>query len=162
VITVPCRSYSAQAFDGCPACLDAALDAVAQAGLYLLARAAPSLSGRPEGPVEMSYRLSICLYDDKGGELATDEIVADQSVEGVLEATDQEGRATATEAEDPADLSDEVEPENTMRLDDFQTIIDILELAPADRDGVCGSIAGNLFGFKQLVGRFEVEIAPGR
>jgi hypothetical protein len=110
----------------------------------------------------MSYRLSICLYDDKGGELATDEIVADQSVEGVLEATDQEGRATATEAEDPADLSDEVEPENTMRLDDFQTIIDILELAPAGQDSVCGSIAGNLFGFKQLVGRFEVEIAPGR
>lgn len=161
VMTVPCRSYSAQAFDGCPACLDAALDAVAQAGLYLLGRATPSLSGRAEGPVEMSYRLSVRLCDNEGCELAADEIVADQSVEAVLEATDREVRAADTEAEDQADPSDEDEPDTTMRLDDFQTIVDILELAPAGRDSVCGSIAGNLFGFKQLVGRFEVEIAPG-
>lgn len=148
VMTVPCRSYLAQAFDGCPACLDAALDAVAQAGLYLLGRAAPSFSSRTTGRVEMSYRLNVRLYDDKGGELASDDMVADQTIEGVLEVKDQE--------EGSAD-----EPETTMRLDDFQTIVDVLDLAPAGRDSVCGSIAGNLFGFSQLVGRFQVEIAPG-
>jgi len=151
-MTVPCRSYSAQAFDGCPACLDAALDAVTQAGLYLLGRAAPSLCGIPADRIEMSYRLNVRLSDDKGEVLASDEMFADQSVEGVLELTE--------EVEAQADLTDEDAPETSMRLDDFQTTIDNLELAPTDRDGVCGSIYGNLFGFSHLVGRFAVEIGP--
>jgi len=154
VTTVPCRSYSAQAFDSCPACLDAALDAVTQAGLYLLGRAAPSLRGSAEGKLEMSYKLSVRLYDDKGGELAADEFFADQTVEGVFELSEPEAIEAGS--------SDEVGPESSMRLDDFQTTIDNLELAPGGLDGACGSIDGNLFGFSQLVGRFAVEIAPGR
>jgi hypothetical protein len=153
VMTVPCRSYSAQAFDGCPACLDAALDAATQAGLYLLGRAAPSLWGGPEGRIEMSYRLSIRLYDDSGGELATDVMSADQSVEGVLELADREDTGHG--------ISDPAEPETSMRLDDFQTTIDSLELAPAGPNGACGAIVGNLFGFGQLVCRFAIDIAPG-
>jgi hypothetical protein len=152
--TVPCRSYSAQAFDGCPACLDAALDAVTQAGLYLLGRAAPSLCGSAAGQLEMSYKVNVRLYDDKGGEMAADEFLADQTVDGVFELTEHEEIAAGS--------SDEVEPESSMRLDDFQTTIDSLELAPAGGDGASGSIDGNLFGFSQLVGRFAVEIAPGR
>jgi hypothetical protein len=154
VMTVPCRSYSAQTFDGCPACLDAALDAVTQAGLYLLGRAAPSLCGGSEGRIGMSYRLNVRLYDDRGGEMAADEVFADQSIEGVLELADREATGVG--------FADEIEPETSMRLDDFQAIVDNLELAPAGQDGACGSIDGNLFGFSQLVGRFTVEIAPGR
>jgi hypothetical protein len=153
VMTVPCRSYSAQTFDGCPACLDAALEAVTQAGLYLLGRAAPGLAGQTEGPVEMSYRLQVRLFDDGGVELAADEVDADQSVEAVTEPATQ----------DDADLSDEGgdELETTMRLDDFQTIVDIVDLAPAGPDGASGRIAGNLLGFGHPVGRFTIEIAPG-
>jgi len=36
VMTAPCRSYSAQAFDGCPNCLDEALDVVTLFGLSKL------------------------------------------------------------------------------------------------------------------------------
>ncbi len=154
VMTVPCRSYSAQTFDGCPACLDAALDAVTQAGLYLLGRAAPSLCGGAEGRIEMSYRLNVRLYDDKGGEMAADEVLVDQSVEGVLELADHE----TTEG----GFGEDIEPETSMRLDDFQTTVDNLELAPAGRDGACGSIDGSLLGFGQVVGRFTVEIAAAR
>ena len=154
VMTVPCRSFSAQTFDGCPACLDAALDAVTQAGLYLLGRAAPGLCGGPEGRIEMSYRLNVRLYDDKGGEMAADEVLVDQSVEGVLELADHE----ATEG----GFAEDIEPETSMRLDDFQATVDNLELAPAGRDGACGSIDGSLLGFGQVVGRFTVDIAAGR
>ncbi len=153
VITVPCRSYSAQAFDGCPACLDAALDAVAQAGLYLLGRAAPSLSGTTAGRIEVSYRLVVRLYNGEGALLASDEMLVDQSVEGVLELTEEVGAE--------AGLADEDAPETSMRLDDFQTTIDNLELAPTDADGVCGSIDGNLFGFSHLIGRFAIAVGLG-
>jgi hypothetical protein len=49
--------------------------------LYLLGRTAFGLSGQTEGPVEMSYRLEARLYDDKRGQLDTDEVFADQSIE---------------------------------------------------------------------------------
>ena len=52
VMTVPCRSYSAQAFDSCPACVDAALDAVEQAGIYLLGRTASGVEDQLVGPFE--------------------------------------------------------------------------------------------------------------
>ena len=44
---------------------------------------------------------------------------------------------------------------------DFQRVIEMLQLAPAGPVRVRGQIAGSLFGFRRLVGRFEVEIAPG-
>ena len=100
----------------------------------------------------MSYRLTVRLYDDKGGVLASDEMFADQSIEGVLELTEEVGSQV--------DLGDQDAPETSIRLDDFQTTIDRLQLAPTDRDGVCGSIDGNLFAFSQLIGRFAVEIGP--
>ena len=80
---VPCRSYSARAFDGCPACVGAAIDAVGQAGLYVLGRSAPDLIGRSDGPLEMSYRLKVRLLDELGEQLASDELRAEQTIEAV-------------------------------------------------------------------------------
>ena len=40
-------------------------------------------------------------------------------------------------------------------------VIEMLQLAPAGPVHVRGQIAGSLFGFRRLVGGFEVEIAPG-
>ena len=73
VITAPCRSYSAQVFDGCPACVDAALEAVTQAALYVLGRAAPEVSGQSDGPAQMAYRMTVRLSRE-GHETAIEEV----------------------------------------------------------------------------------------
>ncbi len=49
-----------------------------------------------------------------------------------------------------------------MRLEDFQTVLDRLELAPLGNHGLCGRIAGRLYGFERSIGRFEVDVAPAR
>ena len=154
VMTVPCRSYSALAFDGCPSCVDAALEAVEQAGMYLLGRTAPGLATQTTGPLEMAYRMSVRLFDDSDEELATDEIEAEQAIEAVS-AYDESAETWAETAQDDEESS------SSMRLDDFQTVLDRLQLAPAGPHGVSGTIAGRLFGFERSIGRFEIGIAPG-
>ena len=154
VMTVPCRSYSALAFDGCPSCVDAALDAVEQAGMYLLGRTAPGLATQTTGPLEMAYRMRVRLFDDTDEELATDEIEAEQAIEAVSDE-DESAEVWAETAQDDEESS------SSMRLDDFQTVLDRLQLAPAGPRGVSGTIAGRLFGFERSIGRFEIGIAPG-
>jgi len=154
VMTVPCRSYSALAFDGCPSCVDAALDAVEQAGMYLLGRTAPGLATQTTGPLEMAYRMRVRLFDDTDEELATDEIEAEQAIEAVSD-DDEWAEVWAETAQDDEESS------SSMRLDDFQTVLDRLQLAPAGPHGVSGTIAGRLFGFERSIGRFEIGIAPG-
>ena len=154
VMTVPCRSYSALAFDGCPSCVDAALEAVEQAGMYLLGRTAPGLATQTAGPLEMAYRMRVRLFDDTDEELATDEIEAEQAIEAVSD-DDEWAEVWAETAQDDEESS------SSMRLDDFQTVLDRLQLAPAGPHGVSGTIAGRLFGFERSIGRFEIGIAPG-
>jgi hypothetical protein len=150
VMTVPCRSYSAQEFDGCRACLDAALEAVAQAGMYVLGRAAPGLFSEAEGPMGMAYGMSVRLFDQAGAEIASDEIETEQTIE-LVEYFDEPDADFCT--------GDEA-PETTMRLDDFQTVLDRLEVRPEGSRRLHGSIAGSLFGFERLIGRFEIELKP--
>jgi hypothetical protein len=164
VMTVTCRSYSAQAFDGCPACVDAALEAVEQAGIYVLGQAAPDLASQPAGPIEMAYRMKVKLVDEAGYEMAADELETEQTIEAVpLEY------GSVEDIDDPAgDLAEfgkgwyQHDTLSSMRLDDFQTSVDRLELAPAGRDGITGVMAGRLFGFERWIGGFEIAIAPGR
>jgi hypothetical protein len=157
VMTVPCRSYSARAFDGCPACVGAALEAVGQAGLYVLGRTAPGLATQTAGPLERSYRIKLRLFDEAGAEYASDELEADQTIEAVQPPDDFTDLAEPGVEEEDSD-----EESASMRLDDFQTVIDRLELAPAGAAGLCGVVAGRLYGFERSMGRFEMEIAPGR
>jgi len=154
VMTVPCRSYSALAFDGCPSCVDAALEAVEQAGMYLLGRTAPGLATQTAGPLEMAYRMRVRLFDDTDEELATDEIEAEQAIEAVSD-DDEWAEVWAETAQDDEESS------SSMRLDDFQTVLDRLQLAPAGPRGLSGTIAGRRFGFERSIGRFEIGIAPG-
>jgi hypothetical protein len=150
VMTVPCRSYSAQEFDGCRACVDAALEAVAQAGMYVLGRAAPGLFGEADGPVGMAYGMKVRLYDQTGAEMAHDEIEAEQTVELVPAADDRD-----------SDLAiEDDEPESTMRLDDFQTFMDRIAIDPEGSRHLSGEINGRLFGYELLIGRFEIELTP--
>ena len=167
VMTVPCRSYSDQEFDNCQACLDAALDAVAQAAIYVVGHAAPSLTSQNPvfNPIEMAYRLKVRLFDDADRQLAEDEFDTDQTVAAV--AADDEW---TTEAADTAANEDALDgrPLGSMRLDDFQTLLDRIELAPAGMlgaagtTGASGGIDGRLFGFERPICRFEVEVCPSR
>jgi hypothetical protein len=154
VVTVPCRSYSARAFDGCPACVGAALGAVGQAGLYVLGRTVPGLSYQTEGPLRMAYRMTVELIDESGEPYACDELEADQTIQAVQPVDD------FTIAAEPVDEETDLDSA-TMRLEDFQTVIDRLELAPAGARGVNGVIAGQLYGFEKSMGRFEIEVSPG-
>jgi hypothetical protein len=161
VTTTACRSYSALTFDGCPACVGAALDAIVQAGMFTLGRTAPGMTSQVEGPLEMEYSLRVRLTDELGGEIGADEIAAEQTVSAVGIGGEQDG--------DPADATDEAEEEEadaehgaSMQLEDFQTVLDRLELAPAGSRGLCGLIAGHLYGFDRLIGLFEIQVAPAR
>lgn len=162
VMTVPCRSYPALTFDGCPACVGAALEAAEQAGIYVLGRTAPGLASQTAGPLEMAYRMKVRLFDETGEELAADELEAEQTIEAVRpdDESVEEVVDTADEDEDGGTGGDG-EDHSTMRLDDFQTVLDRLELAPAGPRGLSGIIAGRLFGFERSIGEFEIEVAPG-
>jgi hypothetical protein len=155
VTPVTCRSYSALTFDGCPSCVDAALAATGQAAAYVLGRTAPGLSSQSNGPVDVSYVLRVRLLSDLGELIGADELEVAQTVEAVA-VDDFSGPSLDS-------WDDAVEAEDTsMRLEDFQTIVDRLELAPAGRRGLCGSIGGALYAFERLVGRFDVEVSPAR
>jgi hypothetical protein len=168
VMTAPCRSYSSQEFDGCPACVDAALDAVTQAGMYILGQAAPTLASRLPGsdPLEMDYVLKVTLFDTDDREIATDEIEVDQEISAVAAADEMDDRGADHEADGEADQAADGEadesgdegPQGSMRLDDFQTLIDLVDLAPAGSAGARGAITGRIFGFERPIGRFEIEV----
>ena len=153
VMVASCRSYSYRSFDDCPACRDAALDAIVQAGLYVLARAAPGLLESTSGPVSLAYGLRVRLTDEDGAELARDEIEAEQSIQAVPVPSDD-------------DLSGDLAPEEEqasdegMRLEDFQTTLDRLELAPDGPGCFKGVMAGSLFGFERRIGQFEIVVGP--
>jgi hypothetical protein len=158
VTTAACRSYSALTFDGCEACVDAALDATGQAAIYILGRAAPDLANQFDGPVDMSYVLRVMLVDDLGQRLGSDELMVDQTISAVGVDDPETSRQTAGE-----DSDDEAsETATSMRLEDFQTVLDRVELAPAGTHGLCGSIAGHLYGYDRPIGVFWVEVTPGR
>jgi hypothetical protein len=156
LMTAPCRSNSYRSFDGCPACRDAAIDAIAQAGLYVLGRTAPDVvEGSFGEAVELAYDLRISLLDEDGRQIASDELEAEQTVEAVV-------------ADDEDELLDEIategagvdEPSEGMRLEDFQTVLDRIELAPEGQGCVRGRIAGSLFGFERRIGSFDIEVGP--
>jgi hypothetical protein len=69
-------------FDGCGACVDAALDAVTQAGMYVLVQTAPSLVGDSptRRPLELAYSIRVRLVDETGTEIGSDEIEAEQDI----------------------------------------------------------------------------------
>lgn len=153
-----CRSRSARTFDGCDACIDLALEATEQAVLYMLARAVPALEGEITGPTRYACRLAVRLCDEAGDELGRDEVETEQTVAAV------ETVEVGSPAGVPGDAlevarSEEPAPSSTMRLDDFQTVLDRLELAPvgASLDGI---VEGQLFAFERLVGRFDIVVKP--
>ena len=156
VTQVRCRSYATLEFDGCPACTDAALDATEQAALYVIGRAA---AGQPAGAadaIEMAYTMRVRILDNEGRSIAEDHLDAEQSIAFVPDT-----RGSADDAPtDPDGTDDSGEAEaGGMMLDDFQTVIDRLDLGLMG-SGMCGQIAGRLYGFERSIGRFEVEIAP--
>jgi hypothetical protein len=163
VSTVTCRSYSAQEFDGCPYCVDAALEAVTQAGIYLVGQSAPNLAVDVEesGSLEMAFRLKVRLLDEDDQKIAGDEIRAEQTISAVAEDDEWDQRDVAGlidgEARDP--WSDD-SPAGSMRLDDFQTALDLLALEPSGFNGISGAIRGRLFGYERSVCRFEIEVLP--
>ena len=150
-----CRSYPSRIFDGCPDCLDAALDAVTQAGLYLLARTASGRDDSSEGPLHQTYGLRVRILDQGGTELAADELEAEQSIEAQVVA----GEEPSVEIAELV-TADEADPQTGMRLDDFGTVVDRLEVSTEISGCVTGSIAGSLFGFERLIGRFEIAVGP--
>jgi len=111
----------------------------------------------------MAYRMKVQLFDDTDEELATDEIEAEQAIEAVRadDESVEDPAVTAQDDEGWAMLGNDEEPSSSMRLDDFQTVLDRLQLEPAGPHGVSGTIAGRLFGFERSIGRFEIGVAPG-
>ncbi len=175
VATVRCRSYSAQEFDGCPSCVDAALDAVTQAGLYVVGQSAPALAplDRDDGPIDLTYSLKMRLIDDSNRQFADDEVRAQQTISAVAAEDDPDGEDVEADPPDaePDDSpawaqTDGAEPRDpaagSMRLDDFQTVLDLLRLAPDPSGGVSGAINGRLFGFDRSICRFEMEVCLAR
>ncbi len=167
VVDVRCRSYSGGAFDGCTACVDAALDAVAQAVVYVLGRATPDLMAPPQGPVSLDYRMRVRIYGDEDQEIGSDDLTVQQSIEAVpsdAEESEFKIEPAETEAESGAEADGaapgEQRPPSTMRLEDFQTVVDRLELAPEGAHCLRGLVAGTLFGYERSIGRFEALIQP--
>jgi hypothetical protein len=159
-MTIACRSYSALRFDGCAACVDAALDAVVQAGMYTLGRTAPSVAGQADGPLELAYIMRVKLADELGERLGSDEVAVEQTISM---AADDEWDETAGEAPGGDEAAEEDDGGHaSMRLQDFQTLLDRLELAPMGRQGLCGTITGRLFGFDRSIGLFQIEVSPAQ
>ena len=160
-MTVLCRSYSARAFDGWPACVDAALEAVSQAAAYVLGRTDPGLAGPAPGPLEMSNRIRITIHDEQGVQLGADELEVEQAIESVLPADDFAVAPDATDPEGEHDLEDDGHDPAAMGLEDFQTVLDRVEVGSAGSRGLCGLIAGDLYGFERLIGTFQALVEPG-
>ena len=161
VIAVPCRSYSALSFDGCPGCVDAALEAVTQAGMYLVGRSAPNFVGSVDGSVEMTYTMRVRLYDENGVQMATDDYEAEQLIKAVGDGDVSDEELFDVVAEADNGVEEYGDHWTSMRLDDFQTVLDRLELAPSGTRGLSGVIAGRLFGYERSIGGFEIGVAAG-
>ncbi len=160
VMTSACRSYSALTFDGCPGCVDAALDAVTQAGSYVLGQVAPSLATeQTDGRLEMAYRLVVRLFNQKDDEIARDELTIEQTISPVEAESERDEEVGEPVEEREASVE---QAEGPMRLADFQTILDVVRLGPAGSSGAHGEIHGRLFGFERPIGRFEIEVHRGR
>jgi hypothetical protein len=56
------------------------------------------------------------------------------------------------------DTSEDLNDKSTMRLDDFQTALDAIQLAPSGPAGIGGTIRGRLFAYDLPIGLFEMEI----
>jgi len=108
-------------------------------------------------PIEVAYVLSVRLVDDDGQAIARDKIRTEQTISAVPAEDDL---LTIDTEDGGADAEADDFDEGSMRLEDFQTVIDRLELAPLGRRGLCGTIAGRLYGFERSIGRFEVDVAP--
>jgi hypothetical protein len=108
----------------------------------------------------MAYVLDVRLIDDDGVTIAADEIRAEQTIAAVPLDDDLDPVSDGSYAEtDETDFEDD---QGSMRLDDFQTVMDRLELAPIGAHGLCGRIGGRLYGFERSIGRFEIEVSPAR
>jgi len=154
VTQLQCRSYASLEFDGCPACTEAALDATQQAALYVLGRAALDQPARG-GSIEMATTMSVRILDEQGRTIAQDQLDVEQTISAV-EADDEDD-----DTDETADTAERLDRFSGMRLEDFQTVLDQLELVPMGV-GMCGRIGGRLYGFERSIGRFEVDIAPAR
>lgn len=152
-----CRSNSAMTFDGCPACAGAALDAVAQAGIYLLGRTAPDLAHEASGPLDRTYSLRVRLCSRSGEEIASDEIEVSQTISVVPLRHDLEA---STDMIGEGEPTDELGDADAMKLEDFQTVLDRLELGPTDDGSIKGVIGGDLYGFDRFIGPFEIQVSP--
>jgi hypothetical protein len=110
----------------------------------------------------MAYVLYVRLIDDDGVTIATDEICAEQTIDAVPVDEDPDWMSEGSYAD--ADGTDDIVAvdQGSMRLDDFQTVMDRLELAPMGSHGLCGRIGGRLYGFERSIGRFEIEVSPAR
>lgn len=160
VVDVRCRSYSAGAFDGCAACVDAALDAVAQAVVYVLGRAVPELLPSREGRIGFEYNLRVRVFGEDEREIGADDLTVEQSIEAVPSDTEPpEYSIQPAEVEDDG-AAEKPDAAGTMRLEDFQTVVDRLELAPEGEHCIRGQVAGSLFGYERTIGRFEALIQP--
>ena len=96
----------------------------------------------------MAYIVTVSLCDDDGREIGSDEIEVDQTISAVV--TDDEADEAGEAGEEPS----------SMRLEDFQTVIDKLELAPAGTGSLSGMIVGRLYAYDHSIGLFEVTVAP--
>jgi hypothetical protein len=138
VTKAACGSREAREFDGCPACCAAAVAATERTVSYVLRRAAL------RGPIELAgldepaSAVRIRIVDARGLTIALGETV------------EHGDRAASWPDDDPL----------AMRPDDFETVLDRLDLGPLPGGGSEGSIAGRLYAFGRSIGRFEVEIAP--
>jgi hypothetical protein len=119
------------------------------------------MASQIEGPLEMAYALKVKLLDESGREIGADEIAAEQTVSAIGIGGELDGDGIDTTDEDEEN-GEPTEHGASMRLEDFQTVLDRLELAPAGSQGLCGLIAGHIYGFDHLIGLFEIQVAPAR
>lgn len=124
--------------------------------MYLLGQTAQDLIPHRAGVVDISYGLGVRLLDETGAEIALEEFEAEQTIH--LVGNSPEG--TVSTAIDEGDGAAEGHEDGGMRLEDFQAVLDRVALAPAGHSSLCGVIAGDLFGYDSLIGRFEIEVSP--
>jgi hypothetical protein len=150
------------AFDGCPACCDAAVEAIAHASLYLLASAAPSVL--PAHGDVLSYRaaLEMRLSDPQGRPLAHDRLEVEQRLSA--DVTGDEAAAAGHEEPLPQTGMPAHRDPHVPQAQEFQVLVDRLELAAEGqgRAEMRGVIEGRLFACELLVGSLEIAIGSGR
>lgn len=143
-------------FDACPACADAAAAGIVAAVVYLLATAAPDALANEVDPDAGSLHAAeaarIRLADQDGREIVDDEL----SISQTINVVDEPETGPEAAAARPATTG------HVPQLEDFQTVVDRLQLHPLPHGGgLGGRIEGRLFARDRLVGRFQVEIGLG-